>query len=197
MKKRIRKRKCLCCRIFFTPDHRNLQRHGYCSKPECRKASKAASQKRWLAKPENRDYFRGPQNVQRVQEWRMAHPGYSRKKKEALQESLSVKALKNPDVKPTLIASQPVFGSALQDLLTSQPAVLIGLIAHLTDSPLQDDIAKTARRLQKLGNDILRGPTQNTGVTYDQKTSHPPPANTQHTQPIQLGGSPPGSRPSH
>jgi hypothetical protein len=38
------------------------------------------SQKRWLQKPENQDYFRGSQNVQRVQRWRKANPGYWRRK---------------------------------------------------------------------------------------------------------------------
>ncbi len=108
MAKRTRKRKCPCCGVFFTPDHRNRRRQRYCSKPECRKAAKAASQKRWLNKPENRDYFRGPHNVHRVQEWRKAHPGYYRKKTEALQDHLSGKALENPMVNPLLSSSGPL-----------------------------------------------------------------------------------------
>jgi hypothetical protein len=44
-------------------------RQRYCLAPRCRAASKAASQARWLAAPENRDYFRGPVNVARVREW--------------------------------------------------------------------------------------------------------------------------------
>ena len=36
--------------------------------------------RRWLRKTPNRDIFRGPTNVQRVKEWRKAHPGYWRKK---------------------------------------------------------------------------------------------------------------------
>ena len=49
--------------------------------PECRKASKTASQKRWLQKPENQDYFCGPENVKRVQLWREDNPGYWRGKR--------------------------------------------------------------------------------------------------------------------
>lgn len=45
--------------------------------------------------------------------------------------------------------------NALQDVLQAQPAVLIGLIAHIIDSPLQDDIAKISQRLLQLGQDIL------------------------------------------
>ena len=74
--KRHRRRKCRHCRELFLPDPRNLRHQHYCSKPECRRASKAASQRRWLSKPANRDYFRGAANVQRVRAWRAAHPGY-------------------------------------------------------------------------------------------------------------------------
>jgi hypothetical protein len=45
--------------------------------------------------------------------------------------------------------------SPLQDLSTAQPAVLIGLIAHLVGTPLQDDIVRTTDRLLRLGQDIL------------------------------------------
>jgi hypothetical protein len=75
MVEKIKKKKCKHCKEFFLPDPRNATRQRYCSKPQCRKASKTASQKRWLDKPENRDYFRGPQNVARVQSWRCDQPG--------------------------------------------------------------------------------------------------------------------------
>jgi hypothetical protein len=165
MAKRMRKRKCLNCGVFFTPDHRNWRHQRYCSEPKCRKAGKAASQKRWLQQPENRDYFRGPVNVRRVQEWRKAHPGYSRKKREPLQGPLSGKPVESLAVKPSFAAC------ALQDLLSFQPTVLVGLISHLTGSALQDDIALSARRLQQLGNDILNGPIHNNGGTHDSKAS--------------------------
>src|SRR5262249_47793685 len=45
--------------------------------------------------------------------------------------------------------------SPLQDLLAVQPAVLIGLIAHLVGTPQQDDIVRTTDRLLRLGQDIL------------------------------------------
>lgn len=178
MAKHIRKRKCTCCGVFFAPDHRNKRHQRYCSTPECRKAGKAASQKLWLKKPENRDYFRGPENVCRVQEWRKAHPGYSRKKGEALQDLLSGKIVKDPDVKPSLIPG------ALQDLLSAQATVLIGLISHLTGSALQDDIAIIARRLQQLGNDILNGPIKGRGVLHDPKATNPPATHTPDTRKV-------------
>ena len=191
MAKRMRRRKCPSCGVLFTPDHRNRRRQRYCSKPECRKAGKAASQKLWHQKSDNRDYFRGPDNVRRVQEWRKAHPGYSRKKREALQDCLSGKPEKKPMVKPSFV------GCALQDLLCFQPAVLIGLISHLTGSALQDDIAVIARRLRQLGNDILNGPIHNNGGTNDSKASYLSTAPAPDTRSVQLGGPAPGTGSPH
>ena len=163
MAQRKRKYKCVNCHTFFTPDCRNVKRQKYCSKIECRKASKAASQQRWLEKKENRDYFRDEENVRRVQEWRKKHPGYWRRKSpednNALQDSLSEKKLQKQVIKQELAAR------ALQDVLIGQQSVLIGLIAQFSANALQDDIVKTTRRLQQLGDDIL----QNNGGHYDIK----------------------------
>jgi hypothetical protein len=47
------RRRCLCCRKLFRPDPRNRRHQRYCSMSRCRAASKAASQARWLAAPDN------------------------------------------------------------------------------------------------------------------------------------------------
>jgi hypothetical protein len=70
---------CLFCGEIFEADARNAGHQKYCSKADCRKASQAASRRAWLAKPENQDYFRGPEHVARVQAWRGEHPGYWRR----------------------------------------------------------------------------------------------------------------------
>jgi hypothetical protein len=145
--------KCLCCGDNFTVDVRNRGRQKYCPKRQCRAAGKAARQRRWLGKPENRDYFRGPVHVERVRAWRADHPGYWRGHRRdpgtALQDA-PMRQVIEPAVKiedPSVLA--------LQDALHSQGPVLIGLIAHLSDSTLQEDIASTARGLLQLGQDIL------------------------------------------
>lgn len=150
-----RKRKCKHCRQLFIPDCRNAKKQEYCSQPECRKKSKAASQRKWRAKAENRDYFKGPDNVKRVQEWRRRNPGYWRKRdkpEEPLQDHLSSKTTKIQDVTSQLTLN------ALQDLLLSQDTVLLGLLASLSGSALQDDIVTCGRRMQQLGQDILSQP---------------------------------------
>ena len=144
-----RRRKCRNCRELFRADPRNLRHQRYCAKPQCRRASKAASQQRWLAKAANRDYFHGPAHGQRVRAWRAAHPGYWRQRGRALQEH-SVTQGAEPQRESGLLADSP-----LQELSRAQPLILIGLIAQLTGTALQEDIAHTARRLQHLAQDIL------------------------------------------
>jgi hypothetical protein len=190
MATRIKKRRCVYCSAFFRPDPRNARHQKFCSNPECRKASKAASQRRWLQKEENRRYFQGPDHVRRVQEWRRENPGYWRPKTSlkppALQDGLSDKTPENP------VLETPSPEGALQDRLNVQHAVLVGLISQLTGTPLQDDIAPALRRLQQLGNDILNRPTPNNGGNHDRKGPHPSPSGPKGPQTVQLAGSAPG-----
>ena len=62
MSRRTRRKRRHCGQLF-RPDPRNVRHQRYCSAPACRRASKAASQRRWLAKAANRDYFRDPLRV--------------------------------------------------------------------------------------------------------------------------------------
>jgi hypothetical protein len=166
----IKRKKCRHCHQLFVPDPRNRNRQQFCQKPDCRKASKADSQKRWLQKPENRDYFRGPENVQRVQRWREANPGYWRTTPEpnvnALQDPLNEQPIDKTDKKVDFA------NNVLQDLLALQPSILIGIIAQLTGYALQDDIAMTVRRMQQFGDDILNPQYQ--GGRHGNQTSHLP-----------------------
>ena len=146
------RRKCKCCLKLFCPDPRNRRHQCYCSARACRAASKTASQARWLAKPENQSYFRGAVNVARVRAWRSRHPGYWRKGRHA-GPALQDVSMAQP-IGPPVETANPAW-SPLQDVLTAQPAVLIGLIAHLVGTPLQDDIVRTTGRLLRLGQDIL------------------------------------------
>ena len=163
-----RRRKCLNCRQLFRPDPRNVRHQRYCSQAECRGASKAASQRRWCDKAENRDYFRGPDQVARVQQWRVQHPGYWRK------SPLVSRALQDHSLSQVVDKSREsglLVSAALQEVLSAQPFVLIGLIAHLTDATLQDDIVFQAHRLHQLARDVL-----NQGVCHAQTSTAARPA---------------------
>jgi len=180
-------RQCKHCRTFFAPDPRNVKRQRYCAQPACRQASKAASQRRWLQQPGNRDDFTGPTQVERVRQWRQAHPGYWRRQgtrpPHALQEDLTPQALQTQALKGALAPY------ALQDAFFTQPAVVVGLIAHFTGLTLQEDIATTARRLQQLGRDILCGPPHHPGGIQDAQTPHFVSQTPTRPPPVQLGGS--------
>ena len=146
-------RKCAHCKLFFKPDprHRNRQRH--CTLLACRKVSKAVSQRRWLARPENKNWWRGPENVQHVQEWRKRNPGYwrrvKRRRRNALQEMMKVQ------VRGGKRPARRTRPDALQDPWQSQQPLLVGLIAHLTGTALQDDMAGVTRRLIARGEALL------------------------------------------
>ena len=165
----IKDKRCRNCEDLFPPNPRNATRQEYCTKPECRRASKADSQKRWTEKPENRKYFCGQTNVERVQEWRKKHPGYWRKKPGktviALQETLNVQPAENMDT-----ADMP--SGALQDFLSVHHIVLLGLIANFTGSALQDDIGITVHRLLRLGQDVVNNSTQSKGGQHGIETAH-------------------------
>jgi len=134
------------------PDPRHRKRQRYCVAPACRRASKGASQERWRTKPENRDYFCGPENVQRVQAWRAANPGYGRRgrrKQPALQEMMKAQTV------PEQKAAKQDEDLALQETWRAQPPLLVGLIAHLTGTALQEEMAPVMRRLITRGQALL------------------------------------------
>ena len=146
--------KCLHCRELQTCDPRNRERQRYCRKAECRKASKAASQRRWAGKAENANYFRGSDHVERVRRWRAAHPGYWHRGKprqqDALQETFGGQSVGGKEDEAKSVAV------ALQDVFSSQTPLMVGLISALTGHALQEDIVATARGFESRGRDILR-----------------------------------------
>ena len=147
--------KCLGCGDIFTVDVRNRGRQKYCPKRACRAAGKAARQRRWLgqtgeprllqrprARGASADVAGGPSGVLALA------PAWPRRLR-----------YKTPLCGQVIETPEDLVRRALQDALRCQGPVLIGLIAHLSDSALQDDIASTTRGLLQLGQDILSGQT--------------------------------------
>jgi hypothetical protein len=161
--------KCLHCREFFIPCPNSRHTQRYCAKAECRKASKAAAQAKWLRKPENRSYFRGPENTERVRRWRERHPGYRRKKRSS-PDTLQDLALSevSPNQPITLNGTGPLAedfrppepsrtlgGDALQDLACVQVPLLAGVVSLLIGDGLQDRFATFTRELVDRGKRVL------------------------------------------
>lgn len=150
--KRRRKRKCRHCGEGFVPSPQNAHKQCYCPQSACKKASKLAADKRWVAK--NPHYHSGEAAVARVQAWRAANPGYWRRKTEPLEPSTL-----QDDCIVEVVDEQKESAAlehfALQDDSNSQAFVILGLIAFFTGSTLQDNIAQSCRDLHKQGRQIL------------------------------------------
>jgi hypothetical protein len=185
-------RNCCHCNELFFPDRRNRFHQRFCDKPACRQASKLQSHQRWLKK--NPDYFRGPHHVRRVQQWRQAHPDYAkhpaRKPSPPLQEVLPLNPVEPEPVTIQVFQPPPAplqdFSRPLQDFLSHNP-LITGMIAHVFDCALQEDIHHTACRLIVKGMDIL-------GTTPG--TSKPNTSNDYDAQETPSSrAAPPGSQP--
>jgi hypothetical protein len=153
MKVLHRRRKCPHCQELFRPDPHNHYHPRCCSKAACQKARKAANQRAWAQRPANRDHWRGPDEVERVREWRRAHPGYWRKPRPrtsvALQDVSTTQLTPPQSVKPQSATS------ALQDVSPMQHPWVAGFISWFTGSTLQADIVAMHRRLIARGREIF------------------------------------------
>ena len=145
--------KCLNCNELFVANYRSRERQRFCSKADCQKARKRASQKAWLAKPENQNYFRDAEHAARIRQWQKAHPDYwknsARRRRRTLQDACQPQPVANKELTPECPAR------TLQDLCSLPTPLFIGLISMWSGSTLQDDIALTARQLVTKGQDIL------------------------------------------
>ncbi len=181
------------------PDARHFRDQKYCTKDACRRASKSASQRRWLLSAKGAEYRDPAESKRRVRLWRALTPGYWKrtvpKVASALRETMTTEPVVNEELNAGLVPA------ALQDMTFSQPALVVGLIASLTGNSLQETIVESARRFVLLGQDILgNGPgsyskgnrrNANDKTNSLSGTSAPCPEN------VQLGRSPPRARSAH
>ena len=183
--------KCLHCNEYSLPNYRSGTRQRFCVKPQCRKVRRQQSQKAWLAKPENQNYFRDARNAERVRDWQKAHPGYwkntARYRRRTLQDGCSEQVL----------APQPVVAHSpsrtLQDLCTMHVPLLVGLISMFVGSTLPDDIAASTRRLLVKGHDILgMVPSVDVEKPLHEQTCPPSGAAPENPAALQLDRSPIG-----
>lgn len=136
---------CVHCSRKFPLNPRLGKRHRYCGLAECRQVAKAASQQKWLSKPENADYFKGSGNAMRVRLWRAANPA-----RKGSNRQRAVQGLITPRLSTALKAC------GVQDLNERQLALLLGLVAALAHSSVQDVIARKLRRFMFAGYAVLR-----------------------------------------
>ena len=153
MKTAKRRPKCLNCNEHFLPNYRTRLLQKHCNKPECRLARKRASQKAWLQKDTNQNYFSGALNSSRARLWQEAHPAYWKNTRRYRSRTLQDHCIEQ--VTAIQEVAEAIPASTLQDLCTLQTPLFVGLISMLTHSTLQDDIEVTTRNLVNKGYDIL------------------------------------------
>jgi hypothetical protein len=183
--------KCLNCNELFVANYRSKERQRFCSQAGCQKARKRASQKAWLAKPGNQNYFRDAENAERVRQWQKAHPDYwkdsARGRRRTLQDACPQQTLAKTELLP------PCSARTLQDLCSMPIPLFIGLISMWTGSTLQDDIVTTARQVVAKGHDILgMVPGMKLERSFDEKTCSLSGAAPQSSSSVQLDRSPAG-----
>lgn len=107
----------------------------YCSEPMCRAASKRASQRRWLQKPENQQYFCGPQHVHRVQAWRAANRSPEQEQPKTARALQETRLPQGPERTGKSVRLPP---SPLQEMRRPQSADLIEARGTAQPAALQD-----------------------------------------------------------
>lgn len=139
-------RTCSHCGAWFRPHPCNAYHQRYCTKADCRQASKHASQRKWCRK--NPGYFHGKEHVQRVQAWRQAHPDYGRRRgpraaagpPDVLQDLLITQGYDRQGVATFRDCLFQEISRPLQDLLNAQCHVLVGVASLVSGEALQENI---------------------------------------------------------
>jgi hypothetical protein len=163
-------RKCVHCQQFYMPDPRTRYHQRHCAQGACRQASKAGSQSRWLARPENRDYFGDEVQRDRVREWRAGHPKYWKK-----QGRTGEVALKDVCNAQSAEGQRDVAWDdqgALKEEWKLQAPLVIGLISHLTGVLEKEEIVEMTGRLLAKGHALIGAPARSTPVPDDDRKTH-------------------------
>ena len=190
MRRPLRPRKCKHCRPFLHPDPRRTKRQHSCAQPACRQASKAASQRRWLRPPDNRDDFRGPAQVERVRPWRQAHPGDGRRQRSRTPEALQDDSMRQET--PPQRLGDGLISNACQDAFVMPPTMFVGLLAPRPGLTFHADIATTARQLHQVGRDMLARTPLYPGGRPEAPTPHGVGQTSASAPAVQWGRSAPG-----
>jgi hypothetical protein len=143
-------RECLICSKDFIPSKFAATRQVVCNHASCRKEAKKIRQSNWTAK--NPDYFRGPEHVERVRQWRKTHPDWRtsvRGPTELPAPESSPKAESCNTPTPAAIRLQD---SALQ----RQEAIVLGVISIVAGDRLQDEVLTLAEECFRRGSALIR-----------------------------------------
>jgi hypothetical protein len=137
---------CCICHNTFIPSKYAGSRQLVCANAECRREAKKERQAKWVAR--NADYFQGPENVERVSEWRRKNPDWRERKKTAVGKS-------SPETESCNTAESGM--ERLQDSVPAmQHAALMGLMSFVTGSVLQDEVQNLYGECLRRGSELLQ-----------------------------------------
>jgi hypothetical protein len=147
---------------LFIPDRRHRDNQKYCLKSKCRQARQAVNLRRWRDDPLNQGFWRGSWNGDRVRAWRAANPGYWKRKRKGAEAPLQIAS--KPAEAPVASRDQAestgdCVTNRIPALLLGQSPVLVGLIAQMTGTALQNAILQIAGELFEKGQAVLGNPT--------------------------------------
>ena len=129
-RKRPWKKLCRFCRELFNPDPRVGSRQVSCSRSECQKARKKASQDHWVV--QNPGYFKGL--YRNTKRWLGEHPGYLAEYRRRNPEKV---AIDNQRRKIRRQAAQEA-AADIQDSISLEPVVTKALSPFLPGSSRAD-----------------------------------------------------------
>ncbi len=154
-------RKCLCCGSFSSPMHATATASGTAPPPRAGERARPPARPLGWPNPRTAGTSATPSMLRECRPGAPPHPDHGRGKR------ASAPALQDPLIAQVVdpIEESPIRGDlpeiprppALQDLLNAPSPLLAGLIAHLFELTLQDDMAATTRRLVQLGNEVIHG----------------------------------------
>ena len=123
----------------------NRGRPRYCAKEACWRASKTASQRPWLSRPENAGYTsRGSGASERVKRWKEAPWKYWQRGKRCGGGDASQESGAEQSADGKKVAALSVL-PALQEICFPQPSLFERPMSVLTDQWSQEDIDKGMR----------------------------------------------------
>jgi hypothetical protein len=144
-----RKIRCKNCGNYFYPDKYNYIHQKYCSRNECRKASRRASSKNYRQKKSNNLSFRQTESA-RVKVWQSKHRVHIKNSKKSCKKDVAKPELRD-FAQVEKLKKEVVH---LRDFANLQSIVLQGVISQLTGCGLRDDIGAFIRRIYDKGRDI-------------------------------------------
>jgi hypothetical protein len=187
-----KKIRCRNCGNYFYPDKFNRHHQRYCSRLECKKASRFASAQRYRNKKSRDKKFRRGES-ERVKCWQRNNPNYWKNRRKSSKKAEKNKVLRDIARVEKLHSDVGV----LRDIANLQNIVMEGLIVTLTGDVLRDDIGAFIRQMYDKGQDVSGKAPEGSFIMQlltertnnDQQKVNRFSSQTSDTDTFQLGGS--------